>query len=194
MVVGLAFGRGRRRPVMTRRFTLVLVGAAIAALMLGLAGMASAQEVEEPASTNLNPTPDDTWMTNGIVYSIIRSGDYIYVGGKFTRVRSAASGGNSFAATNLARFHADTGVGDPTWTPDVTGADMTITTVYALAAAGGNVWIGGKFDAVSEVTGAVDPNIDPLVGLETNATQGVRALLGSETKVYVGGIFPTIDG
>ena len=70
----------------------------------------------------LNSTPDDTWMTNGIVYSVIRSGDYIYVGGKFTRVRQSPTG-KSFAATNLARFRADTGVGDlpgpptsPAWT------------------------------------------------------------------------------
>jgi hypothetical protein len=188
-----------RRSVMTRRLTLVLVGAAIAVLVLAGAGVAWAQE--EPASPTLNPTPDDTWMTNGIVYSIIRSGDYIYVGGKFTRVRSAASGGQSFTVNNLARFDADTGAGDPTWTPDVTGVDTT-TTVYALAAAGGKIWVGGKFDAldgvarrnlaaVSPDTGLVDPSVDPLVGTETN--KGVRALLASGTKVYVGGYFKTID-
>ncbi len=75
---------------------------------------------EAEASFTLNPTPDDIWMTNGTVYSIIRHGDYVYVGGKFTKVRSAATGGQSFLATNLARFDANTGVADPTWTPDVT--------------------------------------------------------------------------
>jgi hypothetical protein len=180
---------------MSKRLAVLL--AAMAALLVAAAGMAGAQVT----SSNLNETPDNTWMTNGIVYSIIHSGDYIYVGGKFTRARSAVSGGKSFVATNLARFDADTGVGDPTWTPDVTGAD-TSTTVYSLAAAGGKIWIGGKFNAVdgtarrnlaaiSEQTGVVDPNVDPVVGSETS--QGVREVLASDTKVYVGGIFSTVD-
>jgi hypothetical protein len=141
-------------------------------------------------------------MTNGAVYSVIRHGDYIYVGGKFTRVRSEASGGQSFAATNLARFRADTGVGDPTWTPDVTGADMTKTYVYALAEVNGKIWLGGKFGAVNGVvrrnlaavspgTGAVDPTIDPVVGPEAST---VRTMIASDTKVYVGGTFSTVDG
>ena len=180
----------------------------IAVWTLAVAGVAWGQEAQ--TSPTPNPTPDDTWMTNGIVYSVIRSGDYIYVGGNFSRARSAASGGQSFAATDLARFRADTGVGDPNWTPDVTGVDPKITKVYALAAAGGKIWVGGKFDAiaqpngtpvarrnlaaVSEQTGDVVSDVDPLVGSETNTSNSVRALLASETKVYVGGIFSTIDG
>ncbi len=161
----------------------------MAVFMLAAIGTVGAQEVS--SSPTINETPDPTWMTNGVVYSIIRSGDYIYVGGKFTRARSATSGGTGFDVTNLARFDADTGVGDPNWTPDVTGADAKTTRVYALAAAGGKIWVGGKFDAVDGVPrrnlaavstntpAVVDPNVDPLVGSETN--KGVRALLASET-------------
>ena len=155
-----------------------------------------------PASPTLNPTPDSTWMTNGTVYSMIRYGDYVYVGGNFTRAMRAP-GGQSFAATNLARFNANTGVGDPTWTPDVTGTDMTTTQVYALAAAGGKIWVGGKFEAVdgvarrnlaavSPATGVLDPIVDPIIGSATSGA--VRALLASSTKVYVGGGFTTFDG
>jgi Bacterial Ig-like domain/RTX calcium-binding nonapeptide repeat (4 copies)/Domain of unknown function (DUF5122) beta-propeller len=189
---------------------MIAVAMAMAVSMLAAAGVAWAQEAE-PSPTP-NPTPDDTWMTNGIVYSVIRSGEYIYVGGKFDRVRSAASGGKSFAVKNLARFDADTGVGDPSWRPAVTGVDPKITKVYALAAAGGKIWVGGKFDAIAEQPGgtpvarrnlaavseaapvAVDPDVDPLVGSETNTSNSVRALLASDTKVYVGGIFSSIDG
>jgi hypothetical protein len=186
---------------------MLFLGAAMAVCMLAAIGTAGAQEVS--SSPTINETPDNTWMTNGVVYSIIRSGDYIYVGGKFTRARSAVSGGQSFAATNIARFKADTGVGDPTWTPDVTGAD-TATTVYALAAAGGNIWVGGHFNAVDGVARrnlaavsentpvTVDPNVDPLVGSETKTSNKVRDLMVSEEtvpqKVYVGGTFSTIDG
>ncbi len=189
---------------MKRRVMLMFVVAAVAISVLAAVGTAGAQTT--PASPTINPTPDDTWVTNGVVYSVIRSGDYVYVGGKFTRARSTtAAGAPSFKATNVARFRADTGVGDPTWTPDVTGADMTQTQVYALAAAGGKIWIGGKFDAVDGVarrnlaavgaaTGAVDPGVDPVVGTETD--KGVRALLASPsgTKVYLGGYFASIDG
>lgn len=171
--------------------------------VLATAVTAGAQDV--PSSPTINPTPDDTWMTNGQVFSVFRSGDYVYVGGKFTRAwQSPVTGAPSFKATNVARFDADTGVGDPTWTPDVTGAD-TSTAVYALTAAGGNVWIGGKFGAVdglarrnlaavSAETGVVDSVADPVVGTETN--NGVRALLAdpSGTRVYVGGYFLQIDG
>ena len=181
----------------------LLASAALAVALFAAAGIAGAQEA--PGSPVLNPTPDDTWMTNGTVYSVARSGDYVYVGGKFTRARkSLATGAPSFKATNIARFDAATGVGDPTWTPDVTGADTT-TAVYALAAAGGKVWVGGKFGAVdglarrnlaavSGETGVVDPVVDPVVGTETNS--GVRALLAdpSGTRVYVGGYFLQIDG
>jgi Ca2+-binding RTX toxin-like protein len=182
---------------MSKRLTVFLAGAAMATLMLAVAGIAWAQ------SPTLNQTPDDIWMTNsgGKVYAIIRSGEYIYVGGQFTSIRSAASGGQSFAATNLARFDADTGVGDPTWTPDVTGADMTKTKVYSLAAANGKIWVGGNFAAVNGVarrnlaavspdTGAVDLTIDPVVGTETSI---VRAMIASSQKVYIGGAFGTIQ-
>ena len=110
---------------MKRRFTILLVGALMATLVLAVAGMASAQAVGSPT---INPTPDNTSWTNGLVYSMVRSGDYVYVGGKFTRV--VAPSGESFGATNLARFDAATGAGDKGWTPKVTGADMTKVNVY----------------------------------------------------------------
>ena len=171
----------------------------------GYSNTASATTKATPPGPSpiINSTPDDTWMTNGIVYSIVRSGDYIYVGGKFTRARQSPTG-KSFAATNLARFRADTGVGDPTWTPDVTGVDMTKVIVYEVAAADGKIWVGGRFGAVDGVarhnlaavspdTGAVDPAIDPVVGTETSI---VHTILPSHTtsRAYIGGAFGTVDG
>lgn len=178
---------------------MLLAGVFTAVSLVAGVGVARAQEVTP--SYTINQTPDDVWMTNGIVYSIVRDGDYIYVGGKFTRAQSAP-GGKSFRATNIARFDADTGVGDPTWTPDVTGTDTKVTRVYALAAAGGKIWVGGKFEAVDGIarrnlaavspeTGEVDPNVDPLVGSETNS--GIRAMVASGSKLYIGGYFLQVD-
>jgi hypothetical protein len=183
---------------MNRRSKVLLASIAVALSLLAMAGVAWA------AAPTLNQSPDDIWMTNGNVYSIVRHGDHVYVGGRFTKVRSAATGGQSFRATNLARFDADTGVADPTWTPDVTGTDMSVTKVNALAAAGGKIWVGGKFEAVdgaahqnlaavSADTGVVDPTVDTLIGTATNPS-AVRTLLASDTKVYVGGDFAKIDG
>ena len=85
---------------MLSRLKVLLAGAVMAVAVLATAGMALAQDADTPLT--INPTPDNTSFTNGIVYSTIRSGDHIYVGGKFTRVRNPD--GTSFAATNLARF------------------------------------------------------------------------------------------
>jgi hypothetical protein len=187
----------------SRRLKVLLMSVAVAVAMLALAGMASAQDVGTTSSPVINATPDDTWMTNGRVYSVVRYGDHVYVGGKFTRVRSAPSGGTSVVATNLARFDASTGVADKNWRPDVTGSDMTITNVYDLAVAGDKIWVGGRFQAVegvarrniaavSPLTGEVDPNVDSLVGSETS--QGIKSMVASDTKVYVGGGFGSVDG
>src|SRR5919112_1753551 len=194
-----------RSTVLSKRVR-VLLATVVATMVLaaGVAWAEGAQALEIGPSPTINSTPDDTWMTNGKVFSIIRSGNYIYVGGQFSRVQSEVSGGQSFAAKNLARFHADTGSGDPTWTPDVTGEDASATRVDALAEANGKIWVGGRFGAVDGVarrnlaavspdTGAVDPTIDPVVGTETSI---VHTMLVSSTnsKVYIGGAFGTVDG
>ena len=178
------------------------------AVIAAIAISSTAAGITAASASTINDLPDDTWMTNGIVYAIVRHGNYVYVGGKFTRVRAynPATGayGPSFAATNVARFDATTGVGDKTWSPDVTGSDTT-TKVYALTVASdGQLWIGGKFQAVdgqprrnlavvSTAVGAatVSP-IAPVVGSETS--QGVRALNASGSRVYVGGLFANVDG
>jgi hypothetical protein len=187
-----------------RVVVLLAVAAMFAVSIVTASGVSWAQDAS--FSYTLNPTPDDVWMTNGKVHSVIRHGDYIYVGGKFSSVRSAASGGQSFAARNVARFDADSGVGDPTWRPHVTAADMSKAQVNELAAVGDKIWIGGTFAAVDGVarrnlaavsadTGVVDPDVDPLVGSAEQTTGVVvRTMLVSDTKVYVGGGFSGIDG
>jgi hypothetical protein len=204
-------GRQAARPSTKRSIVLskkrlgVLLAASAMAFALLAAGMAMperAQALEIGPSPTINSTPDDTWMTNGKVFSIIRSGNYIYVGGQFSRVQSEVSGGQSFAAKNLARFHADTGVGDPTLTPDVTGEDPSATRVDALAEANGKIWVGGRFGAIDGVarrnlaavspdTGEVDSTIDPVVGSQVYM---VRAMIVSGQKVYIGGAFGSVDG
>lgn len=179
------------------------------ALLSGLMAIGVVATTVSPATAALPNTPDATWMTNGAVWAIIRSGDYIYVGGQFTRVRElppGVLGGQSFAANGLARFDAETGVGDRTWTPDVSWGSFSSSekpTVYALAAAGGTIFAGGdfgaidgqpriNFGAVDEATGAVDPNVSADVG--ELGSKSVRAMTASAGRVYAGGYFSTVDG
>jgi beta-propeller uncharacterized protein DUF5122 len=161
-----------------------------------------------PASAVMSNTPDPTWMTTGAVWSIIRYGDYVYVGGQFDKVRETPPGfpGESFVANGLARFDAVTGAGDPTWTPDVSWGSYVSNSkpiVYALAAAGGKIFVGGDFGAidglprtnfaaVDAMTGAVDPATTASVGVL--GSKGVRALTASADRVYLGGSFSAIDG
>src|SRR5919112_650556 len=186
-----------RSTVLSKRVR-VLLATVVATMVLaaGVAWAEGAQALEIGPSPAINQVPDDTWMTNGRVFSIIRSGDYLYVGGRFTRVKSEVSGGQSFAATNLARFDADTGVGDPTWTPDVTGEDPTVTTVYALAASNGKIWVGGKFGAVDGKgrgnLAAIDPlsgNVDPTWKPRADRLVWSLAFSCEGSGVFVGGKF-----
>lgn len=178
------------------------VGRGALATVVACAGLAA---LAPSASAALSELPDDTWMTNGTVYSVIRSGSYVYVAGQFTRVRSTPPGvpGPGYKASGVARFDATTGAGDKTWAPIVTRSDGKKAKVFAVAAAGGKIWIGGKFDrvdgaprlnfaALDETTGALDPNVTAAVG--NDLSKQVRTLLASEARVYAGGTFNDVDG
>jgi hypothetical protein len=175
----------------------------VAAIVIGL--LVSAAPVASATPSN---TPDPTWMTNGIVYAIVRSGDRIYIGGRFTAVRSCPPGqtcgpGNTTQVSNVAALDATTGAAIKTWKPAVSGDTSPTTTVYALAATGGKVFIGGDFDqvdgvartnlaAVDAITGALDTGVDAAVGVP--GSKSIRALLADSSRVYAGGYFTTVDG
>jgi trimeric autotransporter adhesin len=166
------------------------VGAVFGALMIAA-----------PASADFSITPDTTWMTNGFVRSVIRDGDRIYIGGKFTSVRACPPGTAcaSFPVNNVAAFNANTGVAIDSFRPAVTGDGAV---VYALAVLDGKLFIGGKFAAIGGLprfnfgavdltTGAVDTDVDATVG--TEPTHLVKALLAVGGRLYMGGVFSSVD-
>jgi hypothetical protein len=148
--------------------------------------------------------PDPTWMTNGYVRAVIRSGDVIYIGGRFTSIRPCPTGTacpGVYAVNNVAAFDANTGAPIKTFRPAVTHPDGAI--VYALAALDGKLFIGGKFAtvdgssrrnfaAVNAATGVLDANVTAEIG--SDDTQYVKALLAVGTRVYVGGVFTLAAG
>jgi hypothetical protein len=183
---------------MTSRRLFPLMGVNALALLLLLA-------LASPAQAAFSNVPDPTWMTNGEVKAVVRGGDHVYIGGKFSRVRSTPPGtpGSQYVSVGIARMDAATGAGDSSWTAEVTRSDGQKASVYAIAVAGGRVWIGGSFDlvngvprlnfaALSEATGELDPTVTAPVG--TGLTQSIRAMVASSTTLYVGGKFSTVDG
>ena len=54
-----------------------------------------------PAAFALSTTPDSTWQTNGKVYAMVRVGNTIYIGGKFTRVVSPDGLSKALPRTSL---------------------------------------------------------------------------------------------
>lgn len=157
-----------------------------------------------PAQAALGASPDVTWMTNGQVRATLVYGDYLYIGGKFSSVRSTPpkTPGDAFSASNLARISLATGAGDPTWTPDVT-TDVSGPAVFALVGIGDQIWVGGAFTAVdgwprlnlaavSATSGAVDPLVQPAVGVTT--ADRVEALAAGPSMVYAGGFFKVVNG
>jgi hypothetical protein len=173
--------------------------------MVALAILALPVVAASPASASLGALPDVTWMTNGQVRAMVVSGNYLYIGGKFTKVRQfppRVPGGMSFSAMNLARIDLTTGAGDPTWTPDVT-SDIPAPPVHALAVYGDQIWVGGSFNAVdgqprlnlaavSAATGLVDPSVAPQIGVDTSSR--VQALVAGPSLLYAGGKFTTVNG
>jgi hypothetical protein len=156
--------------------------------------------------------PDSTWMTNGSVRTVIRSGNRIFIGGQFTQVRPCAPGiscAGVIAVSNVAAFDASTGAAIPSFRPVVTGGSTPI--VYALAVLGTKLFIGGKFTtvegqprlnlaAVDAVSGALDLNVTARVGPDTstddlsNPLGFVRTLLAVGNRVYAGGGFLDVNG
>jgi Domain of unknown function (DUF5122) beta-propeller len=179
-------------------------------LRLGLAFAVAASMtlvVSPTAGAALSDTPDDTWMTNGQVYTIAKSGNTIYIGGKFRSVRQCPPGqscgaGSVVNVLNLAALDATTGAAIKTFRPQV-GAPGEAAFVYGLAVAGGKLWVAGKFSeaegeprlnlaAYDLATGVLDPAVDHEIGVDiSDRIRGIHAL---GDRVYVAGYFSTVDG
>ena len=128
---------------------------------------------------------------NGPVFALAREPGWLYVGGSFTSV-------TGFPRNNLARVDTAFGSGDPTWDPNVGGAE-----VRALVLRQGVLYVGGTF---ATLNGATPRNnaaaVATATGLVTpwnpNVNGPVRALAVPTnlvmTDVYLGGTFTTVNG
>ena len=139
-------------------------------------------------------TPDRTFVTNGPVQAIVRSGDTIYIGGRFDRVGPRTGPGVEVALD---------GSQNP-GLPEISGAGPSSLNgsgggLSAVASDGSGGWyIGGLFTHVGGVPRtnlahiradhSVDPSFNPYVN------DAVHTLAVSGSTVYVAGLFTSIGG
>jgi hypothetical protein len=142
---------------------------------------------ESELATDSN-TPDDTYVTDGTVNAIVRSGNAIYIGGLFNRLGPRTGPGLEFALN---------GSQNP-GLPEVSGGDFRVTEVVADGS--GGWYIGGVFTHVGGIARnnlahiRADRSVDP--GFNPNANDIVNTLAVSTdgSTVYVGGTFTSVGG
>jgi hypothetical protein len=136
-------------------------------------------------------TVDATFIPNAdntvSALAVSADGSTVYAGGSFATIGGAPR-------RRLAALNAITGAALDGWQADVSG-----TTVEALATAGSLVYVGGNFSrvgddarshlaAVHQTSGAVDENWNPA------ASARVRALTVAGGTVFAGGDFTRVGG
>ncbi len=186
--------------------------AIVSALLMLVAGVVSIPFVPSAASAEITPYAENTWgvynsvlsgtLTDRIdseVFAMEQIGNRIYVGGKFTEVRSS-NNATPISRNFLAAFDANTGAYIPSFTP------VLDRPVYALQAApdGSKLFVGGEFGDVAGVantralvalnptTGAVDTSWK--AQLKLNGRAVVYTLDLDSSWLYVGGTFSAVGG
>jgi hypothetical protein len=164
-----------------------LAGVAIAAALVLLAATpASAAVAQQPEYLAQGGTM--SWGTNGRVWSMVRIGDFVYIGGNFTE--AVRTDGKTVPRTDLMSINVVTGA-LRRWRPAVDGI------VFALATDGTAIFAGGDFTSVD---GAPRENF-AAIGLggrvldwHLDTTNQVRALTYSGTTLFLGGQFNFVEG
>jgi len=131
---------------------------------------------------------------NGIVYKVIKVGNYIYAVGSFTKYVNP--NGSTSNCQRVAKINLLTGMLDTTFDTS-SGADNTVNDVFLDS--GGNLIIGGTFQnykgtarqriaKINATTGALDTTFDTSSG----ANGDVNAIIGADTgNLFVAGGFST---
>ncbi|MGZ8581877.1 MAG: hypothetical protein ACXWX4_01455 [Actinomycetota bacterium] len=172
----------------SRLVSRVVVMALVASLSSAVAGTASGAP---------RARPDRTWMADGRVYSLVRAGDLLLIGGDFTKLLPPrGSGKKPLTVANLAALDLSSGNPVRSWRPRVPGDGAS---VHALAVSGGVVYVGGRFDRLAgtdvENLGAVQLSDGAAIAGFAPAIGGrVLTLLASPDRLYAGGAFGKVDG
>lgn len=127
-------------------------------------------------------------MVNGPVRALERVGSTIWIGGRFTRLRSRATGGTVIRVNGLVALDAETGAPVAGLHVPKIGGPNPI--VYDLDSGGGVLYAGGKFDSVDGVRRlnlvAIDPMDGRVLPFSANAPTTKAVLADPDGGVYAG--------
>ena len=158
---------------------------ALGALLLCAAACAA------PAATRsdhgaLGAIPGSTFVTNGLVQAVVRSGDTLYIGGRFDRVGPRTGPGIELAPDGTQTSNV----------PEVSGGEATVSAVAADGA--GGWYVAGHFTHVGGVARnniahiLADHSVD--AAFNPDANDAIHALAVSGSTVYTAGLFTSIGG
>jgi hypothetical protein len=129
-----------------------------------------------------NPNPFDA--AGAKIYSLLISGNTLYVGGKFASI-------DGLSIKNLAAIDATTGSANNSWIPNVNG------TVYALSLSGSSLFIGGEFFEINGTTkqyiAALNTSDALLTSFDIVPRGIVKTILISGTNLFAGGDFSGVN-
>ncbi len=150
-----------------------------------------------PASALPSQTPDAVWMVNGSVRGLALVNGVIWISGKFTQMRSDATGGaTTIPVDGLAALDATTGAPVPGLHLPIFDNSAGVPYVYDLSYGAGVLYAGGRFTSVDGQQRTNVAAIDPATGLllpfqPPPALRKVMAVLAAPGGgVYVGGAQP----
>jgi hypothetical protein len=138
--------------------------------------------------------PSSSWQTNGTVRVVYFSGNTLYVGGQFSRVRppGAPGGSGEVVRNGAAAFNATTGA-LLRWNPNVNGNVRTIAAVKT------RVYLGGTFTSVGgrarSNIAAVATGTGAVAKWNPGASRSVYVIReGPNGNLFVGGDFGKFGG
>ena len=140
-----------------------------------------------------------TWQTDGIVWAMASSGNLVFAGGDFTRLRApgqAVGASGSKTRTDLAVLDGATGA--PTsCTLNVTrGTDVAYVRALTVSPNGKTLYVGGIFSTIQGVArknvAAVDIASCRVLPFNPQPTSFVYAITATSSRVYLGGAFLNI--
>lgn len=157
----------------------------VSPLALALLAAISLLALAPPASAAPSSVPDETWVTDGRVNSIVRSGDRIYLGGDFDQVGPNVGHGTALSAANGGR--------------EATFPKVNAQIRAAVPDGNGGWYIAGDFTRVGSFSR------DRLAHVLSDGTVGswnprannmvyALAISADGSRLYAGGSFTIIGG
>ncbi len=136
------------------------------------------------AATSWNPNPIVAPNSVNSIYTMLLSGDTLYIAGAFGPMGGALR-------TNAVALNTSTALATP-WNP------LPNSIVYALAKGNGVIYAGGTFKQIGGVQmtnlAALDPNTGAATAWNPRCASTVYALVADANALYVGGLFNRISG